>query len=132
MMERERKLRSGVTAPHSQLSDQDEVTRFLLPCHPKVGNPSSGIHGSNSAFCSHGQDNTGVVAKADFHPQLCHFEAGYLCTISFSSPDHKEAFTRTVSEATQPGFEAPDLSLLSRTALGKSFHFFASVFPSVK
>ena len=62
-----------------------------------------------------------MVAKADFHPQLCHFEAGYLCTISFSSPDHKEAFTRTVSEATQPGFEAPDLSLLSRMALGKHF-----------
>lgn len=62
-----------------------------------------------------------MVAKADFHPQLCHFEAGYLCTISFSSPDHKEAFTRTVSEATQPGFEALDLSLLSRMALGKHF-----------
>ena len=35
MVEREMRLRSGVTAPHSQLSDLEEVTHVLLPCHQR-------------------------------------------------------------------------------------------------
>ena len=100
-MKRGRKLRSGATAPHSQLSDQDAVTRFFLPCHPKVGNPSSGIQGGNSPFCSHVQDNTAVVAKADWCPPPALPLRGWVAVHDqLFLPDHKEAFTKTVSETT--------------------------------